>query len=104
MGALAIAAKAARIFAVPGMASLFVLVSFLGGIILVVLGVQGQYIARIHEEVKNRPLYLIQDLRGFERPLAAAPRTIIQLKDLTRPAGSTKRAAGGDPAARMTTN
>lgn len=95
MGALAIAAKAAGLYAVPGMASLFVLMSFLGGIILVVLGVQGQYIARIHEEVKNRPLYLIQDLRGFERPLAAAPRTIIQLKDLTHTAASPKRAAAG---------
>jgi glycosyltransferase involved in cell wall biosynthesis len=93
MGALAIAAKAAGFYAVPGMASLFVLMSFLGGIILVVLGVQGQYIARIHEEVKNRPLYLIQDLRGFERPLAAAPRAIIQLKDLTGTSGSTKRTA-----------
>ncbi len=81
-GLLAIAAKVAGLYAVPGMASLVVLVSFLGGIILVVLGVQGQYIARIHEEVKNRPLYLIQDLRGFERPLAAAPRTAVQLRRL----------------------
>lgn len=94
LGALAIVAKAAGLYAVPGMASLFVLVSFLGGIILVVLGVQGQYIARIHEEVKNRPLYLVQDLRGFERPLAAAPRTIIQLKDLTHTTGSKRAAAG----------
>jgi glycosyltransferase involved in cell wall biosynthesis len=93
MGALATAAKVAGLYAVPGMASLFVLVSFLGGIILVVLGVQGQYIARIHEEVKNRPLYLIQDLRGFERSLVAAPRTIIQLKELTGTNGSSKRAA-----------
>jgi polyisoprenyl-phosphate glycosyltransferase len=49
-------------------------------VILVVLGVQGQYIARIYEEVKDRPLYLIQDLRGFERPtaIAAAPAIGVQ--------------------------
>ena len=91
-GALAIAAKVGGLYAVPGMASLVVLVSFLGGIILVVLGVQGQYIARIHEEVKNRPLYLVQDLRGFERPVAAAPRTIIQLRGVPDANGSAKRA------------
>lgn len=81
-GLLAIVAKAVGLYAVPGLASLVVLVSFLGGIILVVLGIQGQYIARIHEEVKNRPLYLIGDLRGFGRQLPTAPRTAVQLRRL----------------------
>jgi polyisoprenyl-phosphate glycosyltransferase len=85
IGLLAVAAKIAGLYSVPGMASLVVLVSSLGGIILVVLGIQGQYIARIHEEVKNRPLYLIADLLGFERSLDAAPRAVVQLR---RPAAS----------------
>ncbi len=92
-GLLAIAAKVVGLYAVPGMASLVVLVSFLGGIILVVLGVQGQYIARIHEEVKNRPLYLIQDLRGFERPLVATPRAAVQLRRVTSSTRSTRNGA-----------
>jgi dolichol-phosphate mannosyltransferase len=68
IGALAIAARIGGLYEVPGMASVVVLVSFLGGIILVVLGIQGEYIARIHEEVKRRPLYLVADVLGFERP------------------------------------
>lgn len=79
-GVAAIIAKVAGLYTVPGMASVVVLVTFLGGVILVMLGVQGEYIARIHEEVKNRPLYLVQDLRGFERPVAVAPRAGIQLR------------------------
>jgi len=79
-GVAAIIAKVAGLYTVPGMASVVVLVTFLGGVILVMLGVQGEYIARIHEEVKNRPLYLVQDLRGFERPVVVAPRAGIQLR------------------------
>jgi glycosyltransferase involved in cell wall biosynthesis len=93
IGALAIVAKVGGLYAVPGMASVVVLISFLGGIILLLLGVQGQYIARIHEEVKNRPLYLVQDLRGFERPVAAAPRSIIQLRGIAAGNGASEGAA-----------
>jgi dolichol-phosphate mannosyltransferase len=40
-------------------------VAFVGGIQLVVLGVMGEYIARIHDEVKDRPLYLVSDAHGL---------------------------------------
>jgi dolichol-phosphate mannosyltransferase len=49
----------------PGWASLFTVVSFFGGIQLVVLGMLGEYLGRIHEEVKQRPLYLIRKRIGF---------------------------------------
>ena len=71
---IALAAVAAAIYAiigyfqgktVQGWASLFVLVAFLGGIQLIVLGMLGEYIGRIHEEVKKRPLYLVRDSIGF---------------------------------------
>jgi hypothetical protein len=37
----------------------------MGGMILVTLGVIGEYISRIYEEVKRRPLYVIRDKIGF---------------------------------------
>lgn len=51
---------------VPGYASLMVAVLFLGGVNLVGLGVQGEYIGRVYGEAKARPLYLVQDAIGFD--------------------------------------
>jgi dolichol-phosphate mannosyltransferase len=45
---------------VSGWASLSVLILFLGGIQLVALGLLGQYISRIFDESKKRPLYLVR--------------------------------------------
>jgi polyisoprenyl-phosphate glycosyltransferase len=57
--------KLIGLYSVPGLASVAVLVAFVSGIQLVVLGVMGEYIARIHDEVKDRPLYLVSDAHGL---------------------------------------
>jgi len=65
LGLLAIIAKVAGFFVVPGWTSLALAVSGLSGVQLIVLGVVGEYVGRIHDEVKHRPLYLVRDSRGF---------------------------------------
>ncbi len=66
LGLAAIAVKVADVFAVPGWASLVVVTSFLGGIQLFVLGVVGEYIGHIYEEVKRRPTYVVSETVGFD--------------------------------------
>jgi dolichol-phosphate mannosyltransferase len=46
----------------PGWASTIVAVLFLGGVQLMSLGILGQYLGRVYDEVKGRPLYLISDI------------------------------------------
>jgi glycosyltransferase involved in cell wall biosynthesis len=49
-----------------GQATTLVSVLFLGGVQLITLGIIGEYLGRIYDEVKGRPLYLVRETLGFE--------------------------------------
>jgi len=51
---------------VPGYASLLVFILVLGGIQMIILGILGEYIGRIFIEVKNRPLYIVEEKVNIE--------------------------------------
>lgn len=51
---------------VSGFATLEITILFTGSMIMIGLGIIGQYLARMYDELKQRPLYLVADQIGFE--------------------------------------
>ena len=58
---------------VAGWSSTIIVVSFLCGINMLMTGIVGLYVGRIHAEVKRRPLYVVATKLGFDRETADAP-------------------------------
>jgi dolichol-phosphate mannosyltransferase len=61
------------VFVVEGLSTLLFAVLFLGGIQLITLGIIGEYISRIYDEVKQRPLYLVGERHNVDPPTNPAP-------------------------------
>jgi polyisoprenyl-phosphate glycosyltransferase len=62
---------------VAGWSSTIIIVSLLCGINMLMTGIVGLYVGRIHAEVKRRPLYVVSTREGFEREAAAPSRPAI---------------------------
>jgi dolichol-phosphate mannosyltransferase len=60
-----------RLFApnspLTGFAAITVVIFFLGAVQLICIGILGEYIGRIYEEVKGRPLYTLAEIGGFQQ-------------------------------------
>ena len=52
---------------VPGWASIIISISFLNGLILLGLGIIGEYLSRLLTEIRNKPKYIIKE--GFSKNL-----------------------------------
>ena len=67
-----------RMFA-PGnfWASVTASLIILNGVVLVVLGIIGEYIGRIFDEVKDRPLYILRNPKGIKRRRALEVRRVV---------------------------
>ncbi|MGK7931345.1 MAG: glycosyltransferase family 2 protein [Microcystaceae cyanobacterium] len=52
---------------VTGLATIMIAIFFLGSVQLICLGILGEYIGRIYEEIKGRPLYTLAEVAGFDK-------------------------------------
>jgi dolichol-phosphate mannosyltransferase len=50
---------------VPGITTVLLVVLLLGGIQLITVGIIGEYLGRVYDEVKNRPLYIVSGTRNM---------------------------------------
>ncbi len=66
---------------VPGYASLLSVILFFNGVLLVGIGVIGEYLARIFTEVKARPLYIVSETIGVETAASASAAPELHRRD-----------------------
>jgi dolichol-phosphate mannosyltransferase len=62
---------------VEGWTALMIAVLFIGGVQLISIGILGEYIGRIYNEIKRRPLYVVEEYLGFEDARPAMSRSPV---------------------------
>ncbi|QWU47930.1 glycosyltransferase family 2 protein [Bacillus sp. NP247] len=62
-----------------GWASIMVAITFFSGIQLLGLGIVGQYIARIYDESKNRPIYIVKETVNLEKDETAQKKETVNV-------------------------
>lgn len=66
---------------VTGWASMMAVSLFFNGVVLMMLGIIGEYIGRIYDEAKGRPLYVVQDTLNFSRQAGQAKPPVSKWKE-----------------------
>jgi polyisoprenyl-phosphate glycosyltransferase len=69
---------------VHGWTSIFVVSLFLGGLQLLSIGILGEYLGRISEEIKGRPLYIVEEAINFGLEQATDPVLKVYSDQLSR--------------------
>jgi dolichol-phosphate mannosyltransferase len=70
---------------VEGWTALMIAVLFIGGVQLVSVGILGEYIGRIYNEVKKRPLYVVEEYTGFEGGPALSRSPVVRSPEVRSP-------------------
>lgn len=67
---------------IEGWTALMITILFIGGVQLIGIGIVGEYIGRIYKEIKNRPLYVVQEYIGFmnQAPLVSRSPVVSRKK------------------------
>jgi polyisoprenyl-phosphate glycosyltransferase len=68
IAAWAVFTKLAGVYSPTGWASTIAVIMFIGGVQLLMLGVIGEYLSRVYDEVRQRPHYLVRSQVGLDQP------------------------------------
>ena len=62
---------------VEGWTALMITVLFMGGVQLICVGILGEYVGRIYNQMKNRPLYIVSEYVGFDNGPAMSRSPVV---------------------------
>ena len=76
---------------IQGWTSLMLIVVVLGAVQMFVLALMGEYIGRLYNEVKGRPLYIVQEIAGREQRQGTLGQVAAAIANSDKPGGKGKR-------------